>query len=191
MAGEESQSTTPAPFNADALAGHIRQEVRGALTEFAQQAQQSQAQQQAVRQQQAYAAQAQRDPIVSQVVEPYVAPALRAVAVQSQAAMDAVLFYNRHPEASRYQQEIEGDFNRMMQAGTPFDRETVYRHWIGANVDRYQKDRHDDVQRTAARGATLGAPGIGRADYLPTLDGETARQMPFEQLEKALEGVKF
>lgn len=182
---------TPAPFNADALAGHIRNEVRGALSEFAQAAQQQQAQQhQQVRQQQ-YAAQARHDPIVSQVVEPYVAPALRAVAAQSQAAMDAVLFYGRHPEAQRYQGELEGDFNRMMQSGTPFDRETIYRHWIGANLDRYNKDRADDVQHAAARGATLGAPGIGRPDGLPLLDEAAARAMPFDELERRLDGVKF
>ena len=183
----EPEKTTPAPFNADALRAQIDSSVRGAVTDLAQRHAQEQAkaqQYQAAQQQQA------GDPIYNQVVRPYVEPIARAVATQSEAALDAVKFYNRHPEAHRYTNAIEENFDRLLQAGKAFDRESVWNHYKGANQDHFFKEQQEAATRAAAQGAAVGASGVGRPDTA-AFDMETFKKLPVEEMEKVLAGHTF
>lgn len=191
MTDTPTTPATPAPFNEDALASRIRGEVRGALGEMAQQAQQAQAQQAQQVQQQRAQQQAAGDPIYNAVIKPYVEPALRQMSVQTQGAVDAVGFYAEHPEALKYRGTIEQQFNEMAQRGVPFDRATIYNHYKGANFDQFVKDQQENLQRVAAQGATVGAPGVGRPGGLPVLDAAAAKTMPFEDLERAIKTRMF
>lgn len=184
------EPTTPAPYDADALATRMRGVVREELNHLAGAAQQRQAQQaQQVQQQQAVQA-ASGDPIYQAVVKPYLEPALRAMNVQTQAAVDAVHFYNRHPEAREYQPHIEQRFGQMVQAGTPFDRETVWDHFRGQNLTHFIERQQQAVQQAGAQGATIGAPGVGRTTPQP-FNREEFRALPLEQMEQRLAGVTF
>lgn len=181
---------TPAPFDGDALRANIRQEVRGALGEFAQQAQQQQAQRaQATQNQNVQAAQAQ-DPIYNAVVKPYVEPLARQVAVQSQGALDGVRFYAQHPEAVRHMDALEGQFNQMAAQGIPFDRQTIYNHYRGQNFDHFVKEHQEAVNRTAAQGANVGPGSMGRPDTSAFSMDEFVRLTP-EERKKRIENVTF
>jgi hypothetical protein len=181
LADEPTQTPAPA-FSEDALRSQVQSAVRGALTDFAQQTQQQQAQ---VQQRQVAAQQAQ-DPIYNQVVRPYVEPVIRQGAIQSQAALDATRFYHRHPEAVRHMDQLEDNFNRLVQQGTPFDHETVWNHFRGQHFEEFAREHQEQMARTVAQGATVGAPGVGRPDPATTLDARRAAEVPFEDLERAV-----
>lgn len=180
---------TPAPFNEDALAARVTSSVIGGLREVAQQNQQAamaQQQQQQARQAQAqYAHQTAGDPIHNAVIKPYVEPALRQLSVEAQGARDMTGFYLKNPGMVRYMDAIEGQFNQMASQGQAFDRRTIANHYIGQNFDHFVQEHQAQLQRAAADGAVVGAPGVGRMPGRPD-DLEAFKGLTLEQMEQRL-----
>lgn len=187
----DTPTPTPAPFTEDALRSAARDGARMALQEVAGQAQQHQMQQQQYQQAQQAQRQAAGDPIYTGVVRPYVEPALRQVALEAQSARDAAVFYSTNPQAAKYTQWIERDFEAAKSAGMPVDRRTVFNHLVGANFDHFTREREEQLRHAAAAGTTVGPAGVGRSDAATTLDAATARTMDFDALEAAVKSRGF
>lgn len=183
MADEPTPVVVQPAINVDALASHVIGGVREALREERAGVQQAQQRQQQYQQ-------SRTDPIQTQVIEPYVAPALRQMALMTAAARDAATFYNVHPEARPYAAEIERRFDTqvqtaMAQGGTPYDHASVWEHFQGQHIDHFARQRQEDLQRAAAQGATVGAPGVGRPQAQP-FDKDAFRKLPLDEMEKAM-----
>jgi len=132
---------------------------------------------------------ADADP-VTRVIAPIVGPALQAVSLQAQAAMDAAVFYNTNPQASKLRDKIEAKFGETMQLGRPVPRQDIYQWMRGGplfkeSVEEEIKARAD-VTRQAELAATAG-PG-GRPSSTP---GKDPHGMTDEELSAALVNLPF
>jgi uncharacterized membrane protein YgcG len=180
----DQQPAAQPAFNADALRAHISEAVRGTIGEMQQQAQAQQ--QQAIRQQQSQ----QRfagDP-VAQAIAPVVGPAMQAIALQAQSAMDKADFYLSHPEAIKHKDAIEGMFNQMAQQGVPFDRDSIFKYYKGANFDQFVQEHEQTRQAQSNQHVVAGAPGMAR----PQGTGfENFEALSLDDQRKRLSGLTF
>ena len=187
----EPAQAQASPFNADALAGTIREQVKGAIGELQQQAQREQAEQAQRLAQQQQAARAQQDP-VAQTIRPYIEPALQAMNLQVQAANDRADFYDTFPEARTYKQDVESMFQQLMAQGRPLEREAVWHYYKGKNAEaiaqRAEADKQAQLQASANQYATVGGPSATRP---PGVNLDNFRSLPLDQQRDALKGVSF
>lgn len=134
--------------------------------------------------------QIQPDPI-RDVINPYLAPVARHLALQSELAQDAAVFYPGTPEALPFRDRIEQVTMAMANMGRPATRQQVFNYLKGGElfnhfVDSTIKQRQEAAER--ARGqATLG-PGMVRGPQQPTKDAFTATD---QELMDGLKGIPF
>jgi hypothetical protein len=185
MADDQVQDAAAAPsFDMDALATSVADKLKESF--------------QAPQPQRYQAPEPQRqttsDP-VAELVDPYVKPhverAERRAQLAEAAATDAVTFYISHPEIDKAGRlEIEKRFQALKDKGIAFQREDIYNHYQGENIDKVVeqkiKSREEAARRAADAAATVGPGSPDKART--TVD---ARSMSTEDLEKALDGVSF
>jgi hypothetical protein len=182
------QPPAPPAFNADALAATINTAVRNSVSQLRQEAQQEQVQQQ----QRAGAIQSAQqwmsDPLTRTVLTA-AEPALRAVTLKAESAMDKADFYTGRPEAVEYRADIEHIFNAMVAQNKPLDRESCWTFFRGTDKFRAleQQKRETSQAEAARRGTVIGPSGMARPG------GELAfsPSTPLEDMRKQLSGVTF
>lgn len=123
------------------------------------------------------------------VIDPLIAPHVNRAALAAQAAQDAAVFYSSHPEAVKYQPDIEQAFNQLIAQGTPFTRQAVWEWYRGKNFDKFVKEEQekDQAKINAANNVADGGGGIRPAGG-PVKDAFTASD---DELKNALNGVSF
>lgn len=180
-------------FNADALTQLVGKTVQETLAaEIKKQndaAAQAQAERDAEERRRAAAPKPGEDP-VGDMVRPYVAPAVREARLASEAAIDAVTFYQRNPNASKHMDEIESRFKRMVENGTPFQRQDIFNHLRGEKYDEF-KAADDQAQREAAERAQREALSVGPGGRPGTGPVKDAWEASDEELADALKTVSF
>ena len=192
---QPAQQPTPdlPGFSPEALAGLVQQSVQ-AVIDNERSKSQALARQQAdeARRQAEAAAQAgdlTKNPVF-QTVAPVIAPAMQAVALKADNAIDMSNFYAQYPEANKYRSELEAMTQGEIQRGRPTSRESLWFHFRGnpANQARLQADYDAQQKMLAQMTATVGPGGVGRGDAVgPTFTPDT----PVQAMRDALKGVSF
>ncbi len=123
------------------------------------------------------------------VIDPLIAPHVQRMNLVAEGARDASTFYVTHPEAAKYQAEIEKAFNALMTQGTPFTREAVWDWYRGRNFDKFlQEARASDDQKLQDAKLHSDSTSGTRPAGGPVKDAHSTSD---EELKNALSGVSF
>jgi hypothetical protein len=183
---ETPQSVT---INPEALAGLVKQALQSTIEENRAQSQAMQREQVEAARRQAQSKDMSQDPVF-QTIAPVMGPAITAVNLKADNALDAVTFYGGNPEASKYRAEIEQMVQNSINSGRPTARESLWHLFRGnpANAPRLQADYDAHQKALAQISATVGAGGMGRGDAQgPAFQPDT----PLQTMRDALKGVSF
>lgn len=123
------------------------------------------------------------------VINPIVAPHIKQAALVAEGARDAATFYISHPEAIKYQDELEKAFNALLNQGTPFTRAAVWAWYRGQNFDKFlQEARETDQAKIEQAKANADGGGGIRPTGGSVKDAHSASD---EELSAALQNVSF
>ncbi len=126
------------------------------------------------------------------VLRPVLDPELSRINIIAEGAKDAAIFYSSSPEASAHKDYIEKAFQTMVQNGTPMNRDAIYKHWKGENEQtRFKAWREEEIKREKEAEERKQYETIGGGNRPVVGKVVEARDLPIEELEKALEGMTF
>lgn len=176
-------------IDAEALNKMIRDGVSQGMDKVMQDAQSAQQRREAEAAQRAAQERANADP-VTQTVRPVVQPALDALNLKAENALDQGRFYLLNPEAVEYAAEIEALHQQWISRGIAVTRDDAFKYWKGANVDRYTADRQakkqEDERRVWSAGTATGSRGTPPQPFV----GDP-NDMSEDQLAEYLKNANF
>lgn len=147
-------------------------------------------------QQQARSQQQEAEEQLRQTLNPYIQPGLNAAQLAAADVNDKVDFYLKRPDLADMSDDVEKMFNDLKSQGRAIPRVDIANYLVGkmANDDPEKFDKRSSARKQAQldklSGATdMGLGALDKAKNDPVWSN--VRNMPLDELEKALDGVSF